>query len=125
MLTLTEPQCLVPLRSDLEQGRSGHRVCVVNGRIYALGGRDPYKTDIPDLERYDPETGLWTTLTAAPVPQPVASFNLAVHGDDIIVLGGQCACARSARSVRVRRVWEVSTRAQESESGRSVRVRKV
>ena len=75
-------------KHDLNHGRSGHRVCCINGKIYAIGGRDPNKRDIPECEVYDPEEDQWTVLASAPVPQPVASFNLLAHDGYIIILGG-------------------------------------
>ena len=75
-------------KRSLNNGRSGHRVCCVAGKIYAIGGRNPYKEDIPECEVYDSEENTWTLLSGAPVPQPVASFNLLVVDDNVIILGG-------------------------------------
>ena len=72
----------------LNNGRSGHRVCCIGGKIYAVGGRNTRRKDIPICEVYDPEENHWTLLSSAPVPQPVASFNLLVHDENIIILGG-------------------------------------
>ena len=75
-------------KCSLNKGRSGHRVCCVAGKIYAIGGRNPYKEDIPECEVNDAEENTWTVLSSAPVPQPVASFNLLVVDDRVIILGG-------------------------------------
>ena len=60
-------------------------VAVVNGKIYAIGGR----TDGARLstnEEYDPVTGTWTTKT--PMPTPRSDFGIAVVENKIYCIGG-------------------------------------
>ncbi len=75
-------------KSNLVEGRAGHRVCVVDGKIYTLGGRDPSRRDVPICEVYNPQDDSWLPLDSAPIPHSVASYSLLVSGSKIILLGG-------------------------------------
>ena len=67
---------------------------VVNGRIYAIGGRDslskpgdPFQYTYAGInEEYNPATDTWTTK--APMPTPLQDFGIAVYDDKIYCLGG-------------------------------------
>ncbi|XP_051279392.1 kelch-like protein 22 isoform X2 [Dicentrarchus labrax] len=42
----------------LQQQHADHCVCVLDGHIYAIGGRD-YCSELDVVERYDPRTNMW------------------------------------------------------------------
>ncbi|TSO88117.1 Kelch-like protein 22 [Bagarius yarrelli] len=42
----------------LQQQHADHCVCVLDGYIYAIGGRD-YSTELDTVERYNPQTNTW------------------------------------------------------------------
>jgi N-acetylneuraminic acid mutarotase len=54
-------------------GRSSLAAVVVNGKIYAVGGRDPQKVGAAQylgaLEVYDPSATKWTALANLPTPR--------------------------------------------------------
>jgi len=60
-------------------------VAVVNGKIYAIGGRNDGNY-LSTNEEYDPETNTWTTKT--PMPTPRSDFGIAVVNDKIYCIGG-------------------------------------
>lgn len=68
--------------------RMGLVAAVINGRIYAIGGRtDGYSTSaVGTVEVFDPGTGLWTTGNPMPTPRYFAAA--AVAGGEILVAGG-------------------------------------
>lgn len=61
-------------------------VAAVNGKIYAIGGRDSSFRIVGNNERYDPESNTWVTL--APMPTPRAQFGIAVFQNKIYIIGG-------------------------------------
>lgn len=71
-------------RADLD-------ACVVNGKIYLIGGKtywgtEPFYHELNVTEVYDPETDTWTK--AASMPIPVFGYASAVVGSKIYVIGG-------------------------------------
>jgi N-acetylneuraminic acid mutarotase len=66
-------------RPPMPNAKSGLKVAVVNGKIYAVG---PDGTN----EEYDPATLMWTTKESIPTPR--SSFGIAVHQNKIYVIGG-------------------------------------
>jgi len=65
--------------------RWGLGVAVVNGRIYAIGGRNE-SGYLATNEEYDPATNTWTTKK--PMQTPRAGFGIAVCQNKIYVIGG-------------------------------------
>jgi inhibitor of cysteine peptidase len=61
------------------------RTTVVDGKIYALGGR-PYGIARPYVQEYDPATDTWTRKSDMPLG--TGGMGSAVLGDKIIVIGG-------------------------------------
>ncbi|XP_010874268.2 kelch-like protein 22 [Esox lucius] len=47
----------------LQQQHADHCVCVLDGHIYAIGGRD-YSNELECVERYDPYTNTWEYVSA-------------------------------------------------------------
>ena len=75
---------LAPLR----MARNGLAVAVYGNQIYAIGGETSQGvTGV--LERYDPETDRWSSLS--PIPVPVADVNAVVIGGKIYTPGGRLA----------------------------------
>jgi len=60
-------------------------VAVVNGKIYAIGGRND-NGYLSTNEEYDPVTNTWTTKT--PMPTPRSDFGIAVFQNKIYCIGG-------------------------------------
>jgi len=60
-------------------------VAVVNGKIYAIGGRQD-NWGLSTNEEYDPATNTWTTKT--PMPTPRSDFGIAVVQNKIYCIGG-------------------------------------
>jgi hypothetical protein len=61
-------------------------VAAVNGELYVAGGHNNTSGAVADLERYDPATDSWSTLT--PMPSARYQGSVAVLGADIYVIGG-------------------------------------
>ena len=60
-------------------------VAVVNGKIYAIGGRNDAGY-LSTNEEYDPATNTWTTKTLMPTPR--SDFGIAVFQNKIYCIGG-------------------------------------
>jgi N-acetylneuraminic acid mutarotase len=83
-------------QADMPTMREGVRAASVGNLIYAIGGDyfdgvDPYVYDI--VERYEPETNIWTTgYTAMPTARTDACCAVAVNetGDSCIYVIGGC-----------------------------------
>ncbi len=75
-------------QDELNQGRAGHRVCFLDGKIYALAGRDPDRMGTKIVESYTPETDRWTVLKNAPLNSIAASPALLIHDNHITIMGG-------------------------------------
>jgi N-acetylneuraminic acid mutarotase len=72
-------------KASMHESRVGLGVAVVNGKIYALGGRD--KAIVGTNEEYDPATDMW--LLKAPMPTPRSNFGVAVYQNKIYCIGGR------------------------------------
>jgi N-acetylneuraminic acid mutarotase len=61
---------------------------VVNGKLYAIGGRIAGKSsNLANTEAYDPKSNSWTEL--APMPTKRGGIAAAVVNGDIYVFGGE------------------------------------
>jgi N-acetylneuraminic acid mutarotase len=65
--------------------RSGHGVAVVDGKIYAIGGKNEEGV-LNITEKYDPVTNEWTYKTSMPTAR--SDFGIAVYQNRIYVIGG-------------------------------------
>jgi hypothetical protein len=75
-------------KASMSQARFGLGVGVVDGKIYAIGGRVGLNADPLGVnEEYDPANDTWTTKTAMPTPR--ADFGAAVYNNKIYCIGGQ------------------------------------
>ncbi len=69
-------------KADMPTPRSGLSTCVVNGKIYAIGGGE-----IPSIvEEYDPVTDIWTKK--ASVPTARSAFSASAVNGKIYAIGG-------------------------------------
>ena len=68
--------------------RSGAGVCVVNGRIYLIGGviGSLHSTPVSTVEEYDPTTGTWATK--APMPTARMFLSTSVLNGKVYAAGG-------------------------------------
>jgi hypothetical protein len=74
-------------KAPMHQARYGLGVGVVNGKIYAIGGRVGLNADpIGINEEYDPATDTWTVRS--PMPTPRSGFGIAVYNNKIYCIGG-------------------------------------
>jgi hypothetical protein len=74
-------------KASMQQARFGLGVAVVNGKIYAVGGRITQNfVFVGTNEEYDPATDAWTPKT--PMPTSRANFGIAVYKDKIYCIGG-------------------------------------
>jgi N-acetylneuraminic acid mutarotase len=74
-------------KADMPTPRLGHSTCVVNGKIYAIGGYQ--KANAPGLttvEVYDPSSDTWTSK--APMPTGRRQLTLSVVNGKIYAIGG-------------------------------------
>ena len=72
-------------KAPMHVTRSGLRVAVVNGKIYALGGISE-NMQLGTNEEYDPATDTWTYKK--PMPTPRDRFGIAVYNNKIYCIGG-------------------------------------
>jgi hypothetical protein len=71
-------------KHDLPTPRSGASACVVDGKIYVIGGSGASYGDMATNELYDPVTDTWETK--APMPTPRGFLSTAVVNGIIFVL---------------------------------------
>lgn len=75
-------------KAPMHTGRVEFGVCVVNGKIYAIGGANTHSSfPFGMVEEYDPVTGLWDT-TKTPMPTPRKGAAYGVIDNKIYVAGG-------------------------------------
>jgi len=72
--------------AEMPTARSDLGVVAVNGKIYAIGGRNG-NVSLKANEEYDPATNTWTTKT--PMPTARSGFAIAVYQGKIYVMGGR------------------------------------
>jgi len=80
---------------DAPTARNSAASAVIEGKIYAVGGRQALKqadgslrqVNLANLEVYDPKTNLWQTR--APMPQAQGGLAAATHGGKLYVFGGE------------------------------------
>ncbi len=85
-------------KAPLPTARFGLTTCVVNGKIYAMGGGyAPYSPYLPDVEIYTPATDSWET--GIPMPNARMGHASAVVGGKIYVIGGAYAALTSTATV--------------------------
>ena len=74
-------------KADIPTPRNRFSTCVLNGKIYAIGGSPPgADIALSSIEEYDPVTDTWTKKRDMPTPR-VLACSAAVNGK-IYVMGG-------------------------------------
>ena len=78
-------------KADMPTGRAALSTCAVNGKIYAVGGTDPWGDKgvgarISALEEYDPAIDIWTKK--ANMPTARSSLSTSVVDGKIYAIGG-------------------------------------
>ena len=78
-------------KASMPTPRADLSACVVNGKIYLIGGQvyssiSPYYVETDANEVYDPTTNTWST--AAPIPSAVYGYGSAVINGKIYIVGG-------------------------------------
>ncbi len=88
-------------KTSIPTGRWGHAACVVDGKIYAIGGvpGDPWITHLRTVEEYDPLTDTWTKKADMPTARGFFSANL-VDGK-IYAIGGALVTTTVLSTVEV------------------------
>ena len=86
--------------TDMPTARWEHYTCVVDGKIYVIGGAAPYYQALGTVEVYDPATDTWTEKSEMPTARQGLSTSV-VNGK-IYAIGGYAA----AGAPRLRTVEE-------------------
>lgn len=84
---------------DAPHARDHFQVGVIDGKLYAAGGRrsaaasgQPFELTVAEVDVYDFATGRWTTLPASSnIPTPRAGTTAAVLNGKLLVIGGESA----------------------------------
>ena len=84
-------------RADMPTGRWELSTCVVDGKIYAIGGAGPVHEALRTVEVYDPGTDTWTTKSEMLTARQGLSTSV-VNGK-IYAIGGGAASSASYGSV--------------------------
>jgi hypothetical protein len=92
--------------ADAPRARDHFHAAVVDGKLYAAGGRrtsaglgHPLEPTVPEVDVYDFRAGRWSTLpVAANIPTPRAGTAAFVTGGRLVVLGGESAAQQPAHA---------------------------
>ena len=90
-------------KADMPTARSGFATCIVNGKIYAIGGEvDKFgDTSIATVEMYDPKTDTWTQKTDLPTSRRTSTC---VVDGKIYAIGGV-----AFNNVKKKKPWRLDT----------------
>jgi N-acetylneuraminic acid mutarotase len=91
---------------DAPRARDHFHAAVIDGKLYAAGGRrssfatgQTFALTVPEVDVYDFRTGQWTTLPpAANLPTPRAGSTVAVIDGKLLVIGGESGSQATAHS---------------------------
>ena len=72
--------------TPMPTARGEFGLAVVNGKIYAIGGKNGDSGPLNTVEEYNPQTNLW--ISKASMPTPRSGFAIAVYQNKIYVIGG-------------------------------------
>lgn len=74
---------------DMPRARDHFGAAIVNGKLYAIGGRHVVRENpVVENDAYDLTTGTWQT-GLAPLPTERSGTATALVGDEILVMGGE------------------------------------
>lgn len=71
---------------DMPTGRHHFDAAVLDGQLYAIGGRTAGDYSLDAAERYDPDSGEWEQL--APLPLGAGGQTMEAAAGEVLVLGG-------------------------------------
>ncbi len=78
-------------RTDMPTRRWDLSTCVVDGKIYAIGGASGYASEVlRTVEEYDPATDTWTTKSEMPNARQGLSTSV-VNGKIYAIGGGEAS----------------------------------
>ena len=97
--TATSADGIWTRRADMPTGRWELSTCVVDGKIYAIGGAGPVYQALRTVEVYDPATDTWTTESEVPTARQCLSTSM-VNGK-IYAIGGGASSSALYTSVEV------------------------
>ena len=90
--------------ADAPHKRDHFQAAIIDGKIYAAGGRTTSKATgevfnllVPKVDVYDLKTASWTTLDT-PLPTPRAGNTSFAHKGKLYVVGGETFASKSAHS---------------------------
>jgi N-acetylneuraminic acid mutarotase len=92
--------------ADAPRARDHFQAAVIDGKLYAVGGRrssvgtgQPFELTVSEVDVYDFRTGRWSTLPpAANLPTPRAGATTAVMDGRLLVLGGESGAQQAAHA---------------------------
>jgi N-acetylneuraminic acid mutarotase len=91
---------------DAPRARDHFQAAVIDGKLYAAGGRrssastnQTFELTVPEVDVFDFAAGRWTTLpSSANLPTPRAGTTSAVVDGRLLVLGGESAAQQAAHA---------------------------
>ncbi len=87
-------------KSDMPTARTNLSASTVNGKVYAIGGRDPAATmNLQTVEEYDPETDKWTKK--ADMPTARRGLSTCVLDGKIYAIGGWSGTSATTSALEV------------------------
>ncbi|KAI8489328.1 Kelch-like protein 6 [Branchiostoma belcheri] len=105
----------------MRKGRGMHGMAAMNGKVYVVGGQDPYDMDrkLSSVEVYNEQTKSWKRVKS--MRRGVSNFGIAAYGGKVYVFGGDLD-SRTTSKVQCyepdQNEWTVkATRLPEPESG--------
>jgi len=93
----------IPLLNN--EGKVFHTSCVVEGKLYVIGGWTGNPNNFGKMEMFDPDSGYWTTKN--PMPTPRGNLACASMGDKIYVIGGMSYSGYTG--LKTLEVYDIST----------------
>ncbi len=107
-------------KASMNEARAGLGVTVVNGKIYAIGGRTGMLGTgdriglVGTNEAYDPSTDTWEFVSSMPTAR--ASFGIAVYQNKIYCIGGHVLDGSAGASTGANEVYDPITDTWENRS---------
>jgi N-acetylneuraminic acid mutarotase len=83
-------------KADMPTARNVLSTCVVDGKLYAIGGALGATTSLSSVEEYDPATNKWTR--GANLPEATCGLSTSVIDGKIYAIGGATSAVGVARS---------------------------
>jgi N-acetylneuraminic acid mutarotase len=83
-------------KADMPTATNVLSTCVVDGKLYAIGGALGATTSLSSVEEYDPPTNKWTQK--ANLPEATCGLSTSVIDGKIYAIGGATSAVGAARS---------------------------